>query len=210
MSSKIFLIFALAISAIFAENDVGFKFLSSEIVPDVIPSPPTVLLEVKYPSGVKVNYGNELTPTEVKDVPYVSWKANPEDFYTLSLVDPDIPTRKNPQFAQIKNWLVVNIPGCNLTEGETIVEYIGAGPYKDTDFHRFVFLLFRQPFGKIDFSPEGKTSMTDQEGRRLFSIRNFAEKYSLEIYAGNFFQAQYDDYVPILIAQLHPELAIQS
>lgn len=49
----------------------------------------------------------------------------------------------------------------------------------------------------------------EQEGRRSFSIRNFAEKYSLEIYAGNFFEAEYDDYVPILIAQLHPELAIQ-
>lgn len=55
MSSKIFLVFVLAISTIFAENDVEFKFLSSEIVPDVIPSPPTILLEVSIICFVKID-----------------------------------------------------------------------------------------------------------------------------------------------------------
>lgn len=36
-----------------------------------------------------------------------------------------------------------------------------------------------------------------------FSIRKFAEKYKLgDPIAGNFYQAQYDDYVPILYKQL--------
>lgn len=38
--------------------------------------------------------------------------------------------------------------------------------------------------------------------REKFSAKNFAEKYKLVLFAGNFYQAQYDDYVPRLHAQL--------
>lgn len=41
--------------------------------------------QVSYPSGVVVSEGNELTPTQVKDIPYVSWEANPDQFYTLAM-----------------------------------------------------------------------------------------------------------------------------
>lgn len=31
--------------------------------------------KVKYPSGVTVNLGNKVTPTQAKDVPKVTWDA---------------------------------------------------------------------------------------------------------------------------------------
>jgi len=34
---------------------------------------------------VSVDMGNELTPTQVKDEPTVSWFADPNDFYTLCM-----------------------------------------------------------------------------------------------------------------------------
>lgn len=41
------------------------------------------------------------------------------------------------------------------------------------------------------------------DGRPKRSVKAFAEKHELgDPVAGNFFQAQYDDYVPILYAQL--------
>lgn len=40
-------------------------------------------LQVKYPSGVEVKDGNELTPTQVKDQPEVNFKADKNSFYTL-------------------------------------------------------------------------------------------------------------------------------
>lgn len=39
-------------------------------------------------------------------------------------------------------------------------------------------------------------------GRPKFSAKKFAEKYNLSLLAGNFYQAQYDDYVPTVHAQL--------
>lgn len=38
-----------------------------------------------YPSGVSVDMGNKLTPTQVKDEPTVSWSADSNEFYTLCM-----------------------------------------------------------------------------------------------------------------------------
>lgn len=40
------------------------------------------------------------------------------------------------------------------------------------------------------------------ENREKFSAKKFAEKYELMLLAGNFYQAQFDDYVPTLHKQL--------
>jgi len=100
---------------------------------------------VTYPSGVKVQKGNELTPTNVKDIPHVVWDSEPNTFYTLIMTDPDAPSRANPKFREFRHWLVANIPGNNLSEGDTIFEYVGSGPPKNTGLHRYIFLLYKQP-----------------------------------------------------------------
>lgn len=77
---------------------------------------------------------------------------------------------------------------------------MGAGPPPDTEFHRYVFLLFKQP-GKLTFD-EPHHGNTDGN-RGIFSTENFVKKYGLGIpVAGNFFEAEYDDYVPELYKQL--------
>jgi hypothetical protein len=58
------------------------KFISEEIVSDLIDEVPEQLLKVTYPSGVTVE-GLELTPTQVKDEPKVEWQGEDGTFYTL-------------------------------------------------------------------------------------------------------------------------------
>jgi phosphatidylethanolamine-binding protein (PEBP) family uncharacterized protein len=36
----------------------------------------------------------------VKDTPKVTWKADANDLYTLAMVDPDAPSRKDPKFGE--------------------------------------------------------------------------------------------------------------
>ncbi|XP_059622195.1 protein D3-like [Phlebotomus argentipes] len=201
---KVLLVISTVVVVI-AEDDISSKFHSFEIVPDGISSAPENPLEVKYPSDAEANYGNELTPTEVKDEPIVTWESDPEDLYTLLLVGLDAPTRAEPSLRAIKHWLVGNIPGNDLSEGETLAEYIGSGPLEDTGLHRYVFLVFKQPNGKIDFSEEEKCAKNVIKCRLSFSTNEFAGKYSLELFGGNFYQAQFDDYVPILHAQFQME-----
>ncbi|XP_050353598.1 protein D3-like [Nymphalis io] len=187
-------------------NDVSpvtTAFETHKIVTDVIHKAPSYLVKVKYPSGVEVNLGNELTPTQVKDVPLVTWAADPDSYYVLAMTDPDAPSRKEPTFREWHHWLVGNILGNSVTTGETLSQYVGSGPPKGTGLHRYVFLVYKQP-GKLTFD-EPRLTNRSADNRGGFSIAKFAAKYNLsEPLIGNFYQAQYDDYVPILFKQLRP------
>lgn len=172
-----------------------------QVVPDVIPVAPAELAKVSYASGVSVNEGNELTPKQVKDLPTVEWKADGSALYTLCMTDPDAPSRKEPTYREWHHWLVGNIPGADVAKGETLSEYVGSGPPEGTGLHRYVFLVYKQN-GKLSFD-EPRLTNRSGDNRGGFSIAKFAEKYKLgNPVAGNFYQAQWDDYVPILYKQL--------
>lgn len=106
-------------------------------------------LQVSYPSGVNVELGKELTPTQVKDKPKVSWESEKGAYYTLMMIDPDAPSRANPLFREIRHWLVMNILESNIENGDEVSEYRGSGAPKGTGLHRYIFLVFKQPNGMI-------------------------------------------------------------
>lgn len=117
------------------------------------------------------------------------------------LVDPDAPSRKNPKFREWHHWLVVNIPGNDISKGEELSAYIGSGPPKDTGLHRYVFLIYKQP-GKLTCD-ENHLPNNSGANRGGWKAREFAGKYNLgNPVAGNFYLAEYDDYVPILYQKL--------
>ncbi|XP_064550377.1 protein D3 [Drosophila montana] len=171
------------------------------LVPDVVDeAPPQDKLKVNYAGQLAVQEGNELTPTQVKDEPLVTWNSEEEEgddsaLHTLLMVDPDAPSRAEPKFREILHWAVVNIPGNQLNEGQTLVEYVGSGPPQGTGLHRYIFLLYRQS-QRIEESLH--IDRRTRQGRLNFSAREFAAKHGLgKPIAGNFYEAQYDDYVPI-------------
>ncbi|CAD7084252.1 unnamed protein product [Hermetia illucens] len=171
-----------------------------QVVPDIIDRAPKATLEISYPSGVKVDSGNELTPTQVKDKPKVTWDAESGALYTLLMTDPDAPSRQNPTYREVRHWLVVNIPGNKLDEGQVLIDFVGSGPPADTGLHRYVFLLFKQK-GKIVSNLS--VSNRSREGRMKTSTRELIKEFNLgDPVAGNLYQAQYDDYVRILHEQL--------
>lgn len=102
---------------------------------------------------------------------------------------------------QWHHWLVGNIPGNDVAQGETLSAYVGSGPPEGTGLHRYVFLIYKQN-GKLTFD-EPRLTNTSGDNRGGFSIAKFAEKYQLgNPVAGNLYQAQWDDYVPLLYKQL--------
>ncbi|CAH0696892.1 unnamed protein product [Spodoptera exigua] len=177
-------------------SDIVQTFLEHEVVPDVLSVAPAGYLTVKFPSGAEVNGGNVLTPTLVKDLPTLSWNANPDFFYTIVNTDPDAPSRAEPVVGEFAHWLVGNVPGDDITAGDQLMQYFGAGPSLGSGLHRYVFLVYEQPT-KLEFE-EPRINLTTAN-RDYFSIANFAKKYNLgDPVAGNFYQAEYDDYVPVL------------
>ncbi|XP_017058396.1 protein D3 [Drosophila ficusphila] len=170
-----------------------------DIVPDVVDAVPAGTVQVTYTGDLPVKQGNELTPTQVKDVPNVSWSGleGKSNLLTLLMVDPDAPTRQDPKFREILHWAVVNIPGGNTdpSGGYPLVAYVGSGPPEGTGLHRYIFLLYRQE-NKIEETPT--ISNTTRAGRLNFNARDFAARHGLGApIAANYYQAQFDDFVPI-------------
>ena len=65
-----------------------------------------------------------------------------------------------------------------------------------------MLLVFKQPSGRINFD-ENRLTNHSPEGRREHSVAAFAKKHSLgDPVAGNYYLAEWDDYVPTLHAQL--------
>ncbi|XP_052865726.1 protein D2-like [Anopheles cruzii] len=173
-------------------------FERNHIVPDLVAKAPEGPLTVMYPAGAKVALGNELTPTEVKDKPALHWDAQADALYTVLMADPDAPSRSNPEMRSWKHWVVGNVPGAKIADGMVLADYIGSGPPQGTGLHRYVFLVYQQP-SNVTFDEPILSSRNPNRGQ--WSVAEFAEKYMLgEPLAGNFYQAQYDDYVPELYA----------
>lgn len=176
------------------------SFEEHGVVPDVIATVPKELLEVCF-CEVRAKEGNCLTPTEVQNEPELSWMAEPNGLYTICMTDPDAPSREDPQFREWHHWLVVNVPSYEVRKGKVLSAYVGAGPPKDTGLHRYVLLVYKQKC-RLDCD-EPELPNTSADGRGCFKIANFARKYDLgEPVAGNFFQAEWDEYVPLLYEKL--------
>jgi hypothetical protein len=154
-------------------------------------------MQVNYvDSKVNVDLGNFLTPTQVCAVdlsfyvfdfylylivkvqhqPEVKWNAEDNEYYTLIMTDPDAPSRAEPKLREWHHWLVVNIPGNKVSEGEVKSGYVGSGPPPGTGLHRYVFLVYKQN-GKQDFKDVAFLSSQTATNREKFSARyNFRGK----------------------------------
>ncbi|KAI8124936.1 hypothetical protein FF38_12500 [Lucilia cuprina] len=190
---------SVAIKRDFAKMSLK-SFQEHEVVPDVIDTAPTEVLSVTY-GDLQVKEGNVLTPTQVQNKPQLSWNADANALYTVCMTDPDAPSRKEPTFREWHHWLVVNVPGSKVSDGEVLSDYIGSGPPQGTGLHRYVFLVYKQP-SKLSCD-EKRLPDNSGDGRGGFKIAAFAKKYQLgNPIAGNFYQAEWDDYVPKLYAKL--------
>lgn len=107
---------------------------------------------MKYPSGAEVGLGNILTPTQTKDKPQVSWSTEKGAYYSLILADADTPSREDHVYREVRHWFVMNIPESAVEKGDEVFGYIGAGPPRNTGLHRYIFLVYKQPRGKIKHS----------------------------------------------------------
>lgn len=77
-------VFAVTHSVEASSEDLTSKLIAEGIFPDVLDAVHDLKsLNITYPSGAKVEAGNVLTPTQVKDQPQVKWEAKKGAFYTL-------------------------------------------------------------------------------------------------------------------------------
>lgn len=103
------------------------KFREVKIIPDIIDD---------FEGGKKLNMtflqpiecGVQLTPNEVRGMPDADWEAESDEFYTLLMTD--CGAQDSEKIMEVNHWLVLNIPGNDISKGETAIEFVGAMPPK--------------------------------------------------------------------------------
>jgi len=95
-------------------------------------------MEIIYPS-IRLYKNNLFLSIEESSVqPIINIDYKLKSFYTLLMFDPDAVGGNKI------HWLIVNITQNDIFTGDTIVNYKGPNPPKDSGKHHYVFSLFRQ------------------------------------------------------------------
>jgi phosphatidylethanolamine-binding protein len=184
---------------------------SHELINDVIddvPSENVQRLSVLFSDNTEVKFGDKFDAGISADMPTLDYKqAESNELYTIVMTDPDAPSRADPKFREWVHWAVVNVKGRDIKTGDTIIEYVGSGPPKNTGYHRYCLFVYKQN-ESYDVSSKYPNKLIAKggrgEGRGGWKLRNFLKTFDTmpTLHALNMYQAQYDDTVPGLYKML--------
>ncbi|KAG0141803.1 hypothetical protein CROQUDRAFT_135934 [Cronartium quercuum f. sp. fusiforme G11] len=189
---------------------------------------PTVDLRLNY-NGDQVAMGNLFPTTECTNPPNITFfsedPAKPSLSYTLIMIDPDAPIPQSPIYANWCHWIIPGLMPTSYNEIITdlyngpdpssdeshsrsdevsqtrmpIVQYYPPSPDEQSDPHRYIFLLYREPSSSIQetyLSLKSKDIGIDDtniQTRKNFNFSNFAEKYQLTLVGINWFKSTNPD-----------------
>jgi len=79
--------------------------------------------------------------------PEVHWVASSnETLYTLMMVDPVfLVNATHPWGPYVQHWMVINIPGNNISGGDVVNKFLGPAPNDINVYHKYTFVLYQQP-----------------------------------------------------------------
>ncbi|RUO96299.1 phosphatidylethanolamine-binding protein [Jimgerdemannia flammicorona] len=133
----------------------------------------------------------EIIPDETQKPPEIDFKAEEGEVkYCVIMTDPDAPSRQSPIRREWRHWVVGNIPGTNIAEGDELEPYMGPAPPQDSGPHRYVFLLYRQTGVRMGFAPF-------EHGHRAgFKAATWAEQHEMKLVGANYFLVERNPIMP--------------
>jgi len=169
---------------------------STGTVPDKLSQVPAEPLYINF-GGLRVTPNMTIDTSQLIKKPTLKWNADPSALYTLLIEDNDI-TSAPIKWAQ---WLVTNIPGSNVNNGEEVATYvpsfhftISADGQLDTttpETSRHLVLIYKQK-GRIDMSGQAGCNSGFLEPPRITDHDQLQAAYDLEgPVAGNFYRVKY-------------------
>ncbi len=112
-----------------------------------------------------IKYGEELSFDLTQNKPSLTFDKKNNKLYTIIMIDPDAPSRKNPTKKYYLHWLMIN----NST---ILMDYHGPHPPKNSGPHRYYTCVFEQNKKiETDNIPDIKT----RENFNLLGFVNFNE-----------------------------------
>ncbi|KAF9205772.1 hypothetical protein BGZ49_003529 [Haplosporangium sp. Z 27] len=179
------------------------------VTPDLLPPfTPSLNVQLDFNSGstskeasgerTSSNYfetGSYLLPRNTIKEPKVNITSfHPEEkYYTVALIDPDMPDVENETFKQQLHWLISNV-SLSATQTDVIKEnadvvlpYLPPHPPMGTKYHRYTLLVAEQPNGGQD-----KIQIEKDQISRETTLQELCSKYNLGVKGLTFFRQVWD------------------
>ncbi|KAG8193747.1 hypothetical protein JTE90_005045 [Oedothorax gibbosus] len=158
-------------------------FKSKGIVPNYLPTTPKKECKVTYDDH-SIDCGCTESRGNVLQKPTVSFPADKEKYYSVIMIGPDAPL-----VSPFLHWLVQNVPGDRVDQGDTCSVYIPPLPCLFfLDPHRYVISVYEQPHKFEEGSSDIMNKLKLNLVRNNFDLKEFAKSCSLiGPICGNFF-----------------------
>jgi len=110
--------------------------------------------------------------------PSVKFENQFEDgkYYTLVMLDPDAPSRKNPKFRSWLHWIVINIQSGSAKNGTEMFPYQPPTPPPGSGKHRYIFFLLPQE--------QRQKSVENVRDRANFDLNKYASQNKISRVSG--------------------------
>ena len=166
-------------------------------VADVVPNAPPQKVFVEWPNQVRVEPNATISTGLNLGRPRLIWDAEPGALYTVMILD-GWSDRVLPK--TILFWVVTNIVGNAVDQGNEVIEYLtpfAIAPQENGTLlkdilgsnHPMFVLVFKQNSGRIVMEETQKGCTADIFfPHRVHYYSEIAEKYDLEMVAGNYYQ----------------------
>jgi len=179
------------INTVAERPSVAQKLISNGLIPDVLNKAVAEPAIVKYGLRTIKLDNAELTPTETKDLPTVTWTGKSE-LYAVFLTDPDAISREQPIFREFVHFAALNVKATVINAnscGDVALEYAGPAPPYNSGLHRYVWLIYSQE-ELMDTEPLTKYL----DGRGGKKVNGWAKDNGLTLVAANVFESQWDEH----------------
>jgi phosphatidylethanolamine-binding protein len=181
---------------------LAYSDLSTQVIHDFLPS---LLLNVSWENAT-ANLGNTIVPDEVQEEPVIELLSDQtllphsavgtQVQYTITLTDPDAPSRDNPEWSEMCHWIATDLamPAFALLRKKQnpVMPWKPPGPPPKTGKHRYIFLVF----APANSTTEKLNLTTPQDrqhwgtGKERHGVRDWARQNGLVAVAANFFYSQ--------------------
>jgi len=171
------------------EEEIKEGFVNSGLVPALLPSYPPGLVNINYGVHSCVHLGTQMQAETTSNPPSrVSFPSEPHRIYSLIFLD----VRR-----MSLTWLVTNIPGSDIRNGQTIAEYQPPAPMDSSTPSQYLAMAILQSKVINKSSLAGYRAKLCQYGPRdHFHLQHFMMDHGLEmVVAANYFVVDHDTYV---------------
>ncbi|KAF9356947.1 hypothetical protein BGX34_009679 [Mortierella sp. NVP85] len=139
--------------------------------------------------------GSFLFPGKTIQEPKVNVTSfHPEPkYYTVALIDVDVPDVENQSFKQELHWLITNVQlsstqtQVNKENADVILSYIPPHPPKGMSYHRYTLLVAEQPK-----DGQEKIQVDQNQITRETTLRELCSHYNLDVKGLTFFRQVWD------------------